>query len=280
MISGGIVKKKHIHEFFDLTDKIVIVTGGLGQLGTQYVKTSLEAGAKVAVFDINTNDLNPFFKSNKKTPNLKIYRVDITKKSSIQEGLKKVIATFGVPHVLINNAALDVPPNKNRGENGPFEDYPENSLDKTYAVNLKGMILCCQIIGKAMADNKRGSIINISSIYGCVSPDQRIYEYLKKRGKNFFKPVSYSVTKAAVLNLTRYLATYWAKNNVRVNSLTLGGVFNNQDKQFLKGYCSRVPLGRMAKEDEYNGAILFLASDASSYMTGSNLIMDGGLTAW
>lgn len=274
------VKKKYTHEFFDLTNKIIIITGGLGQLGTQYVKTFLEAGAKVAVFDIKINKPNSFFKSNKKNPNLKIYRVDITKKPSIQDGLKKIYSTFGTPDVLINNAALDVPPNKNGEENGPFEDYPENSLDKAYEVNLKGMIFCCQIIGKAMANNTGGSIINISSVYGCVSPDQRIYECLKKGGKSFFKPVSYSVTKAAVLNLTRYLATYWAKNNVRVNSLTLGGVFNNQDKQFLKGYSNRVPLGRMANEDEYNGAIIFLASDASSYMTGSNLIIDGGLMAW
>ncbi|MHA1313172.1 MAG: SDR family oxidoreductase [Candidatus Helarchaeota archaeon] len=267
-------------KLFDLTGKIAIVTGGLGQLGTQYTKILLEAGAKVAVFDIKIDKLNSFYLSNKDNPNLEIIKVDITKKKSIKDGTKNVIEKFGVPSILINNAALDTPPGNPAAENGPFEEYPESFLDKTYAVNLKGMIFCCQVIGKIMAENQHGSIINISSIYGYISPDQRIYEYLEKDGNKFFKPISYSVTKAAVLNLTRYLATYWAGKKVRVNSLTLGGVFNNQDEEFLKGYCQRVPLGRMANEDEYNGAILFLASDASSYMTGSNLIIDGGFTAW
>ncbi|MCK5629371.1 MAG: SDR family oxidoreductase [Nanoarchaeota archaeon] len=272
--------KKSIFKIFDVEGKTAIVTGGMGQLGTQYVKTLLEAGLKVAVFDIKIDNPNSFYLLNKKNPNLKIYKVDITKKTSIKNGLKKAMEQFGVPSVLINNAALDVPPGTGADENVPFEQYPEKSLDKTYEANLKGTILCCQIIGEEMADNKGGSIINISSIYGNVSPDQRIYEHLKKGNKGFFKPVSYSITKAGVLGLTRYLATYWAKKNVRVNSLTLGGVFNNQDKKFVENYSQRVPIGRMAEEDEYNGAILFLASDASSYMTGSNLIIDGGYTSW
>jgi NAD(P)-dependent dehydrogenase (short-subunit alcohol dehydrogenase family) len=144
-------------------------------------------------------------------------------------------------------------------------------------VNLKGVFLCCQIIGGHMAKMHGGSIINISSIYGILSPDQRIYQYRKKP---FFKPVTYTVSKAAILGLTRYLATYWSKKGVRVNTLTLGGVFNNQDKEFLKNYCSKVPLGRMADQDDYNGAVLFLACDASKYMTGSNLVIDGGYSCW
>jgi NAD(P)-dependent dehydrogenase (short-subunit alcohol dehydrogenase family) len=144
-------------------------------------------------------------------------------------------------------------------------------------VNLKGTFLCCRIIGGHMAANAGGSIINISSIYGILSPDQRIYEY---KERPFFKPLTYSASKSAILNMTRYLATYWAKKNVRVNTLTLAGVLNNQDKVFLENYTSKVPLGRMANEDEYNGAVLFLASDASSYMTGSNLVIDGGYSSW
>ena len=141
---------------------------------------------------------------------------------------------------------------------------------------MEGRIL---IIGGHMAENGGGSIINISSIYGILSPDQRIYEY---RGKDdpFFKPAAYGVTKAGVISMTKYLATYWAKKKVRVNSLTLGGVFNHQDQEFIANYTHKVPLGRMANQDEYNGAIIFLSSRASSYMTGSNVILDGGFSAW
>jgi NAD(P)-dependent dehydrogenase (short-subunit alcohol dehydrogenase family) len=147
-------------------------------------------------------------------------------------------------------------------------------------VNVKGVFLCCQVFGGAMAEAGRGSIINISSIYGVVSPNQGLYEYRRRRGETFYKPVAYSVSKSALLNLTRYLATYWARQGVRVNTLTLAGVFNDQAPEFLEAYTNHIPIGRMAEPEDYNGAVLFLASDASRYMTGANLVVDGGWTAW
>jgi len=270
-------------DLFSVQDKVVVVTGGLGQLGRQFSLALVERGARVAIFDVQVDErriTERFGEERCLEDNLVFLPVDITQRSSIEFGLRQVIARWGVPHALINNAALDSPPNAPAEENGPFETYPETSWEKVMEVNVKGVFLCSQLIGGQMAAAGSGSIISICSIYGMVSPDQRIYEYRRASGGAFFKPVAYSVSKSALLNLTRYLATYWARYNVRVNTLTLGGVFNNQDEEFLKGYCARVPLGRMAREDEYNGAIIFLVSNASSYMTGSNLIIDGGWTAW
>lgn len=269
-------------DLFSVKDRVVIITGGLGQLGRQFTLALAEYGAKVAILDILVTKQNvaEVFGTRCTDQNLLFLPVDITKRDSLENGLRTVNTKWGMPHALINNAALDSPPNAPPEENGPFENYPESSWDKIIEVNVKGVFLCCQVIGGQMATAGRGSIINICSIYGLVSPDQRIYEYCRKQGSDFFKPPAYSASKSALLNLTRYLATYWAGRNVRVNTLTFGGVFNNQDEEFLKGYFTRVPLGRMAREDEYNGAIIFLVSNASSYMTGSNLIIDGGWTAW
>lgn len=265
-------------KLFSLSGKVAIVTGAAGQLGGEYVHTLLEAGASVAAFDIRLN--NPKSKLNViDSDQLVLVEVDITKRTSIEQGLKVVQSRFGDPNILINNAAIDAPPNAGEQETGPFETYPESSWQDMFDVNLKGMFMCCQVIGGHMAKTSGGSIINISSIYGIQSPDQRIYEY-RAKSKPFFKPVAYCVTKAGVLNLTRYLATYWASKNVRVNTLTLGGVFNDQDETFVLNYSNKIPLGRMARQNEYNGAILFLSSDASSYMTGTNLIIDGGYTCW
>ena len=267
---------------FDVSGRIVVITGGLGQLGRQFSQALLHRGAKVAIFDIRPDEQELAEKLGNagSEDNLLCLAVDVTNRASIAAAVNQVVEKWGVPHALINNAALDSPPNAPAQENGPFEWYPEASWDKVMEVNLKGVFLCCQLLGKLMAEAGRGSIINISSIYGMVSPDQRIYEYRRQGDLPFFKPVAYSVSKSAIFNLTRYLATYWADQKVRVNTLTFAGVFNNQDDKFLAGYCRKVPLGRMAREDEYNGAVVFLISDASSYMTGSNMIIDGGWTAW
>lgn len=265
---------------FDVAGKVAIVTGGLGQLGRQFCLTLVERGAKVAVFDKRVDPQVTTARFGELAASMMFIEADVTQRLSLEMALEKLESTWGPPHILINNAALDSPPGAPAAENGPFETYPESSWDSVLEVNTKGVFLCCQVIGGRMAMAGRGSIINICSIYGLVSPDQRIYEYRAKGGDPFFKPVAYSVSKSGLLNLTRYLATYWATKGVRVNTLTFGGVFNGQDDQFLQGYCAHAPLGRMANENEYNGAIIFLASDASSYMTGSNLIIDGGWTAW
>jgi len=261
---------------FDLTGKVAVVTGAFGQLGGEYVKTLIAAGASVAACDIRPGNPKSSIKDINSDKLLSI-KMDVTDKVSIEDGLQNILSKFGNPSILVNNAAIDAPPNSTEQETGPFETYPESSWEVMMDVNLKGVFLCCQILGGQMAKTHGGSIINIASIYGILSPDQRIYEYQENE---FFKPVTYSVAKSGILNLTRYLATYWAKQNVRVNTLTLGGVFNNQDDIFLKNYTAKVPLGRMASQDEYNGAMLFLASGASSYMTGSNLIIDGGYSCW
>lgn len=269
-------------ELFSLRDRVVIVTGGLGQLGRQFSLALADRKAKVAVFDVAVSDgaIAQRFGERAAAPDSLFLSVDVTKDGSLAAGLETVKEKWGAPHALINAAALDSPPDAAAEENGPFETYPEVAWDEVMDVNVKGAFLACQVVGAEMATAGRGSIVNISSIYGLVSPDQRIYEYRRREGSTFFKPVVYSVSKSALMNLTRYLATYWASRNVRVNTLTLGGVFNNQDERFREAYCGRVPLGRMADETEYNGAVIFLVSDASSYMTGANLVIDGGWTAW
>jgi len=269
------------NDLFSLKDRIVVITGGMGQLGQQYAIALLDYGAKVVILDLQTREANLKDKlAGHPRSDFMLLRADVTSKSSLEAALKEIKRQWGIPHALINNAALDSPPDAPMEENGPFESYPESSWNAIMNVNVKGVFLCCQVFGGQMAEAKRGSIVNICSIYGVVSPDQRIYRYRWSEGQAFYKPIAYSASKSALLNMTRYLATYWADRNIRVNTLTLGGVFNYQDKGFLEGYCARVPLGRMAREDEYNGAVIFLLSDASSYMTGSNLVIDGGWTSW
>lgn len=267
---------------FSVEGRVAVVTGGMGQLGTAYAAALFERGARVAVFDVTTETRsgNVSFKKGLENGNIVAFQVDITDNLAVKAITEKVVELWEEPHILINNAALDSPPDAPPEEVGPFETYPISSFEKVMDVNVKGTLICCQVIGDAMAGKGRGSIINISSTYGILSPCQDIYDFRRRNGETFFKPVAYSVSKSAVLNLTRYLATYWAKKGVRVNTLTLAGVFNHQPAEFLDAYCARIPMGRMARADELCGAILYLASDASSYMTGSNLVVDGGWSAW
>jgi NAD(P)-dependent dehydrogenase (short-subunit alcohol dehydrogenase family) len=265
---------------FDLDGRVVIVTGGLGQLGASFANALLDAGARVAILDMSDDPGRariPLQQAGEER--LRLYRGDVTSRASLEGVLQAIASSWGAPYGLINNAAIDSPPDAPASENGPFESYPESSLDRMLDVNVKGVVFCCQVFGAAMAREGRGSIANISSIYGVLSPDQQLYQYRRDRGEEFYKPVGYSVTKSALINLTRYLAVYWGKAGVRVNTLTFAGVFANQEPAFLEPYTRKVPLGRMAEPQDYDGPAVFLMSDASRYMTGANVVVDGGFTA-
>ena len=256
---------------FDLDGRVAIVTGGAGQLGQAYVVGLVERGMQVASFDVMSDPAPEGGHT---------YDVDVTDRAAVERAVDQVVAELGVPQLLINNAGLDSPPDAPADEVGPFEEYPEAAFDAVMDVNVKGTFLCCQVVGGLMAREGRGSIVNVSSVYGMLSPVQDLYEFRRARGETFVKPVAYSVSKSAVLNLTRYLATYWAKDGVRVNTLTLAGVWNDQPQEFLDAFAARSPMGRMLDAREALGAVVFLASDASSYVTGSNVVVDGGWSAW
>jgi NAD(P)-dependent dehydrogenase (short-subunit alcohol dehydrogenase family) len=260
---------------FRLDGRVVVVTGAYGQLGRAYCAALVAAGASVAALD------RPgVIESNAPLAGTLAVPADVLNRQALEGALETIRRDLGTPWGLVNNAALDSPPDAPAEENGPFETFPESSFDQVMAVNVKGVLLCCQVFGGAMARSAGGAIVNIGSIYGVVSPDQSIYEYRRTEGETFFKPVAYSASKSALYNLTRYLATYWARAGVRVNTLTLAGVFNGQDEAFLEGYLKRVPLGRMADPGDYTGPVVFLLSDASQYMTGAEMRVDGGWTAW
>ena len=251
-------------DLFSLEGRVAIVTGGAGQLGAEIVRGLEERGARVAVFDLATEE----------------FRVDVTDRAAIEQATTRVAAEWGEPDILVNAAALDSPPDAPPEEVGPLETYPEASFDRVMDVNVKGTFLCCQVVGARMAEAKRGAIVNISSVYGMLSPVQDVYDFRRAQGETFFKPVAYSVSKSALYNLTRYLATYWARSGVRVNTLTLAGVWNEQPSEFVDAYTARMPIGRMADAAEVVGPVVFLVSDASSYVTGANLVADGGWSAW
>jgi NAD(P)-dependent dehydrogenase (short-subunit alcohol dehydrogenase family) len=280
--------KSKLFKKFDLTGMVAVVTGAPGLLGKEFSRTLAEAGAAVVVADINAEAVNPLAaRLIHDGYHCLGVATDVTQPASVQALVDETLATFGRLDILVNSAALDpkfdpeaLAEMARQGTvSGAFEDYPLESWQAALDVNLTGMFLCCQAAVKPMlAQGKKGSIINICSTYGLVAPDQRIYQRDGKQSS--YKPVYYSVTKAGVLGLTRYLAAYYAGTALRVNALTPGGVYNNHDELFLKAYTARTVMGRMADKDEMNGALLFLASDASSYMTGSNLVVDGGWTTW
>ncbi|HAP57147.1 MAG TPA: short-chain dehydrogenase [Sphaerochaeta sp.] len=271
---------------FDVSGKIVVITGGLGQIGAEFVKEFLRRDANVAVLSRTASAQKAekaLTKEFAQHANLLLVQADITNKNSINNALDVVEAKWSVPDVLINNAGIDTQPSAPPEVSGPFETFPEEVFREVVETNLVGTFLMTQSFGaRLIKAGKGGSIINVGSIYGMLSPVQDIYAYKKEMtGVPFIKPVAYSAAKSGIYNLTRYCATYWAKQGIRVNTLTPSGVWREtQDEHFHRNYHERMPMGRMARADEFNGAVVFLASDASTYMTGSNLVVDGGWTAW
>jgi 2-deoxy-D-gluconate 3-dehydrogenase len=271
-------------KLFNLSGRAAIVTGGPGLLGEEFCYTLAEAGAAVVVADIDAGATESLADKLKGDGHQALsFEVDVTQPDSVRAMVDQAVKIFGQLDILVNSAALDPKFDPEaiaeRGStSGRFEDYPLDSWKQALDVNLTGMFLCCQAASGPMIKQGKGSIINICSTYGLVGPDQRIYQ--REGVQSQFKPVYYTVTKAGVLGLTRYLATYFTGTDIRTNALTPGGVFNNHDDVFLEAYSARTVMGRMARKNEMNGALLFLASDASSYMTGANLVVDGGWTAW
>lgn len=261
----------------DLKDKVVLLTGGGGILGSRFAKALAACGARVALVDRDSEKAEETAQSiNRENQNLvQPFAIDITQPEQLKQLKATVESKLGPVDVLINNAAVKSP---NFFE--PFESFPLEDWNTVMAVNTTGVMLGCQIFGSAMAERGGGSIINTLSIYGIVAPDQRIYEGSEYEGRAINTPAVYSTSKAAVWGLTKYLASYWGDKGVRVNAITPGGIFSGQNKTFVKKYSARVPLGRMGEPDELCGAVLFLASDASSYVTGQNIVVDGGLSAW
>ncbi len=266
---------------FDLTNKTAIVTGAHGLIGRRHCEALAQAGANVVLAD---RDLAACEKLAAELPggaekHLAL-AVDVTSPDSLTAARDQILARFGHLDVLVNNAAInDMFENPAlAAELSKFENFPLSTFQQVLEVNVTGVFLAAQVFGTPMAEQGHGSIINVASTYGIVGPDQSIYR--NQQGvQTFYKSPSYPMTKGAVVNFTRYLAAYWGQQGVRVNTLSPGGVENSQDEFFVKQYSAKTPLGRMAQPTDYQGAIVFLASEASAYMTGANLVVDGGWTA-
>lgn len=268
-------------ERFSLHGKTAIVTGAAGLLGREHCLALGEAGANVVVTDLDAGRCNSLADDLERADVRAIgVAVDVTDKAAIEHLRTRTIDRFGTLDILVNNAAVDDKFDPDAGlEASRFENYSLDRWRHSLDVNVTGTFLCCQVLGAEMARRRSGAIVNIASTYGVVAPDQSLY-----RGpdgeQRFFKSAAYPTSKGAVLAFTRFLGAYWGDAGVRVNALSPGGVHAGQDPHFVENYGHRTPIGRMAYRDEYRGALVFLASDASSYLTGFNLVVDGGWTAW
>jgi len=265
-------------DLFSLHGKTAIVTGALGLIGQKHCEALAMAGANVVVADVD-EQRSQAFTLNLGEQHLGV-GIDVTDKASVTKALDAVIDKYGSIDILVNNAAInDMFENPALAkELSAFENYPLDVFQRSLDVNITGVFLCSQVFGSAMAERGSGSIINIASTYGMVGPDQTIYRN-ECGQQTFYKSATYPVTKGAVINFTRFLAAYWGEKGVRVNTLSPGGVENGQNEFFIQNYSIKTLLGRMAKANDYQGALIFLASEASAYMTGANLVVDGGWTA-
>ena len=266
---------------FSLEGRVAVVTGALGNLGPVWAGGLLEAGAVVVGLDLPGASPNEAFsrlQSAHGADRLRLLGASVTDRDALLSARDTVLSSIGVPAVLVNNAGIDQPPSASGG-GYRLEDIPPEVNRRIFEVNTLGLFQVCQIFGTEMVKAKRGSIINIGSLYGGVAPDPKFYDHIVS-DPPFLKPPAYGASKAAVANLTRYLATAWGPSGVRVNTLSPGGVLGGQDDQFKRKFCGRVPLGRMALHEDLGGPLQFLASDASAYVTGVELRIDGGFTAW
>jgi NAD(P)-dependent dehydrogenase (short-subunit alcohol dehydrogenase family) len=266
---------------FGLEGRVAVVTGVLGNLGPVWAEGLLEVGATVIGLDLPSATPNEAFSRLQKTfgdGRLALIGASVTDRPALTAARARVVSDFGVPHVLVNNAGIDQPPSPSGG-GYRLEDIPFEVNRRILEVNTLGLFQVAQIFGRDMVEAGRGSIINIGSLYASVSPDPRFYDHIET-DPPFIKPPAYGASKAAVINLTKYLATAWGPCGVRVNSLSPGGVLGAQDEHFKRKFCDRVPLRRMAVYQDLIGPLQFLASDASAYVTGTELRIDGGFTAW
>jgi NAD(P)-dependent dehydrogenase (short-subunit alcohol dehydrogenase family) len=264
-------------ELFSLKGKTAIVTGALGLIGKKHCEALAMAGASVVAVDVNEEKVKQYVHE---LGDIHFgIAVDVTDKTSLISAKHLILEKYQTIDILVNNAAInDMFENPAlAGELSAFENYPLSSFQQSLNVNVTGVFLCSQIFGSVMAEQGSGSIINVASTYGIVGPDQSIYKN-ELGEQHFYKSAAYPVTKGAVISFTRFLAAYWGYKGVRVNTLSPGGVENEQNDFFIKNYSAKTLLGRMAKADDYQGALIYLASDASAYMTGANLVVDGGWT--